>query len=171
MSLTDSLPAPNSTDIMDNYMSNRNSTDSISTSSPGPRPSSNEQIESVITAFGVNAKTAEDLRCAWAELAAFLEQRGVFPERVEDIGKDLLAMYATQFRSSGPGDNRLAALSTLLKRAGHSTSTLAALVVNTRRVRLSNGPNRRYRFERQRVDDLPSSRSALKGDAPSLTAG
>lgn len=154
MSLADILPVSNSTVIMDNYMPNRNSADSTSDSSDGARPfASNAQIDSVITALGVNAKTAEDLRCAWDELAAFLEQRGALPGRVEDIGKDLLAMYASHFRSSGPGDNRLAALSTLLRRAGHSTSTLAALVVKARRVRLSNGPNGRYRFERQRIDD------------------
>lgn len=155
---------------MDNYLSNENILDSMSAASSGPLPSAiDEQVERLINAFGANPKTAEDLRCAWTTLSSFLEQCGAFPARVEDIDKDSLAMYSAHFRPRGPDDNTLAALSMFLKLAGHSTSTLSTLVVNTRRVRLKNGANGRYQFERQRKSAVPSPQPGSAGDDESLT--
>lgn len=156
---------------MDNYISGKNIVESTSAATSGPPPcATDEQMERVIHAFGANPKTAGDLRRAWTALSSFLEQRGALPARVEDIDKDSLAMYAAHFRSRGPDDNTLAALSTLLKGAGHSTSTLAALIVSTRRVRVSNGANGRYRFERQPASAILSSQPGSAGDDEPLTA-
>ena len=161
---------------MDNYISQKIIVESTSSASSGPPLyATNEQIEGVINAFGANPKTAEDLRCAWTALSSFLEQRGALPARVEDISKDSLATYAARLRSCGPDDSppasTLAALGTLLKAAGHSRSTLAALIVNTRRVRLCNGTNGRYRFERRLENAEPPIHSTLGGDDEALTAG
>jgi hypothetical protein len=155
---------------MDNYILNGNIVDSTSTASSSPPPSAtDDQIERVINALGANTRTAQDLRFAWTALSSFLEQRGALPDRVEDIGKDSLAMYAAQFRSHGSDDNTLAALSMILKRAGHSTATLAALVVKTRRVRVANRGNGRYRFERQPDRTAPSSQPGLEDDGFAIT--
>jgi hypothetical protein len=111
------------------------------------------QVKSVIDALGCNQKMASILDSAWMMLTSFLEQRGLLPGRLEDISQGAIAPFVTHCRSQDMEHDALlmtlAALRTLLMRAGHHAGALAALTAPTRRIRISNDSNGKYRYQRQ----------------------
>jgi hypothetical protein len=112
-----------------------------------------DQVKSITTTIACNEKMTELLLCAWMMFGTFLEQRGTLPGRLEDISPRELGPFVTHCRSAQTDADALlmtlAALRTLLMRAGHHAGELAALTVPTRRVRMRNASNGKYRYQRQ----------------------
>jgi hypothetical protein len=119
------------------------------------------QVSCVIADIGCNDRTAGLLRDSWMVLDAFLEPRGTLPDRIEHIDPGELGPFVTHCRRAHTEVDSLlitlAAIRTLLLRAGYPANALAALTARTRRARLGNASNGKYVYERRFVEPLDTT--------------